>query len=231
MKIFAKLTLFLILFFSLEAGAFSHQIGVFEADNISSNFNLTLRNSNNKLLKVKRSELSSVNPANIPVLIFYKYNGFDDNNYNQIVQYIKKGGKIILITPVSQTEENAFVKLSKLVGVNVDRIKLSTEKNYVNWVEKTLSDNTLNINTKIAQVSLYPQTTHLAVFGDIERHETAISKNNNGSVISWCATISGEKRFNEKSLNYLLEEFLPKEQTKSYSLHQSSNYEEEIEKL
>ena len=50
--------------------------------------------------------------------------------------------------------------------INVDKIKSSTERTYVNWVEKTLSDNNLNTNAKIAQVSLYPQTTHLAVFGD-----------------------------------------------------------------
>ena len=231
MKIFAKLTLSLILFFSFATGAFPHQIGVWEADNISSNFNLTLKNANNKLLKIKRNELAAIKPATIPVLIFYKYTNFDDNNYNTIVQYTKNGGKIILITPIAQAEDKTFAKLSKLAGVNVEKIKTTTEKTYINWVEKTIFDNKLDKNSRIAQIVLYPETTHLAVFGDIEKHETAISKNNNGSVICWNATINGEKRFNEKSLNYILDEFLPKESSKQSIMHMTTNHDEEIEKL
>ncbi len=231
MKNFLKFTVLLISFFSITFEVFSHQIGVLETEE---NFNcpvLSIKTPNNKLLKIPQNSLSTLNPQNTPLLIFCQYTNISDNTYNNIVKYIKNGGKIILITPNTQNEEKIFKKLCKLIGVNVEKIKSSNEKIEINWVERTLDGNNLKQNSPIVYATLYPETSHLAVFGDIERHETAISLNSKGSMIAWKWGIDGEKKFNEKSMQFLFEELLPQAKSKSPFLHPLFNYEEDIEKL
>ncbi len=208
MKTVFKILFFTFIFLCLSFKSFAYQIGVFEIYD-SSNPVMEFDFQNNKTVNVSKSKLSSINSKDFPVLIFSKYSLVDDTVYNEISSYLRNGGKIILFTPNSQTEFPNFKRMAKLVGVNVEKISTAAEATDINWVEKTLYNNTLKAGKTIAKVSLYSETEHLAVFGDIEKHETAISKNHNGVFISWRWGFDGDRQFNEKSMKYILETLIP----------------------
>ena len=208
MKLILKLLLSIFLLFINIKIATAYEIGVLEVTKEAvTPFSEKL--AGNRVVPIQTLNLSTINVHDTPVLILYQYFGINSNVYNTLSAYVSDGGKLILITPFSSAEEPTFKRLAQLVGVTVEKFRTLPEKTEINWVEKTLSDNYINLGSKIAQVILSPDTSHLAVFGDIERHESAISLNKKGSVISWVSTLQGNSAFNEKSLTYLLAELFP----------------------
>ncbi|MCQ2957984.1 MAG: family 10 glycosylhydrolase [Candidatus Gastranaerophilales bacterium] len=175
-----------------------------------SNHAFSIKYQNNKPALIKRSTIAAISPKNCPVIIFTKYNDIDDTVYNSIIKYIKAGGKIILIPPQNAGEDKQFIKLAKLVGVNVEKVTTTSQNNEINWVEKTLTNNNLKSGSRIVKSTLYNEASHLAVFGDIEKHETAISSNHNGVLFAWVWGKDGNSNFNEKSMQYVLSDILPK---------------------
>lgn len=227
MKRFLQI-IFIIISFFYSSVVFAEDIALIGTN---TEFLKDIKLSPNTILAISREKLSTINKSKYPIIIFSQYTGITEQNITQISQYLKSGGKLILICPENQNEFVTFKNLGKLVGVNIEQIITISEKTDINWVEKTLNNNSLTQNTKIAKVTLSPQTTHLAVFGDIERHESAISLNDNGSVISWSLGKNGSKRFNEKSLQFLIEELLPQQNRKSNFYHSLFDHNERIEKL
>ncbi len=232
MKILAKITLLLLAFFTINFEAFAYEIGILLEQKQEPTFVQTLKLGNNKIQALQITDIPLLNANNTPILLITSYKSITSSQYNAIVKYLQNDGKLILITPKSSLEEETFKKLAKLVGVNVEKFKYSQEKSDINWVEKTLEQNTIKAGAKTTIATLNDDTAHLAVFGDIEKHESAISLNAKGSVISWIWGVDGEKRFNEKSLIFLLEELLPQSNRhKNSFLHPLFNYNEDMEKL
>ena len=233
MKRICKFLIFLFLYF-LPSSVFAYQIGVWDDYADSNNQAINIKFQNNKPQRVVKSNLSLITSNAYPVLIFTNYRNFDENVFAKISTYVKNGGKLVLALPLNDNELEYYKKLAKILGVNVNQITKTSEKTEINWVEKTLSLNTIAQGTKIAKVSLDNNVSHLAVFGEIERHESAISLGSSGSVISWNWGVSGSSFFNERSMNYILEELVPKETSKSTPIFTSQSFNglsEEIKKI
>jgi len=230
MKIIFKIITVFYIFFFLSCEVLAAQIGVLEVQKTNSTKVLSIKPQNTTLIPINIYLLNTLKSSKFPAIIISEYQGLTEEHYNSIIKYIKSGGKIILATPSTTTEDTMFARLSKQIGVNVEKIKTIAEKTDINWIEKTLSGNSLKPNARIAQVTI-PDASHLAVFGDIERHESAISKNPKGAVISWEFAKVGEKKFNEKSLQFLLEELLPNTISKNATTTSLFNYNDQIEDL
>ena len=233
MRRICKLLLY-ILISLISSPVLAYQIGVWDSFDGNTNPALTIKSQENKFQRVTKNNLSAINSNIYPVLIFTRYQEFDENVYNKIIEYTKNGGKLIISLPQAQREEASYIKLAKLLGVNVNSIKPAPERLEINWVEKTISQNSIYQGEKVANVSLFNDAKHLAVFGEIERHESAISLNSSGSVISWVWGKSGSGFFNEKSMQYVLEELLPAQNTRIATFSQPQGFSglsEDVKKL
>ena len=216
-----------ILFFIfcfLPSKALALQIGVWETT-----FSNSVKIKNVDIQKVSKQNISRLDTKQYPIILFTSFHGLDGAVYDALLSYIKKGGKVILSVPVLSSEDEVFKKLSKVLGVNVNQIVVAPVKAEVNWVERTLSGN-LPQNSKIASVSL-TGASHLAVFGEIERHESAVSFSKKGAVINWCWGSSGSNSFNEKTMQYILEEFAQYIETKNSAKLFSEDDSGDIAKL
>jgi len=231
-----KFIVFFIIFLGLNLKADAYQIGVWENSATAFNSALAYKYQGIQTAAVKKDLIANISPKDYPILIFSKYQFLDNNTISNIKNYVKNGGKIVLITPSSQQEDTNFIKLAQIIGVNVDNVADSTTQLEVNWVEKTLT-NKLNPNSRISKINMNDKVLHLAVFGDIEKHESAITTNTNGTVISWCWGVDGDKKFNEKSMNFIIQDLLSKASNQKNIISNSSmqnaycDYEEDIQQL
>ncbi|MCR4881571.1 MAG: family 10 glycosylhydrolase [bacterium] len=234
MKRICKFLIYIYILF-VSSSALAYQIGVWDSNESIANPALNIKYQGNKIQRLTKANSYSIHPNTYQVIIFTRYFGVDDNTYNQLDKYIKNGGKIILALPQQPSEDAIYAKLSKLVGVNVNKVFATPDRTEVNWLEKTLSQNALPQGTRIANVSLSSTTSHIAVFGEVERHDSAISMNRGGSVISWCWGKAGSNSFNDKSMQYILDEVMPKDTpsaiSSGYSQTFSGNANDDIKKL
>ncbi len=232
MNSFTKIFSLILTFFTFASGVFAYDIGLYLNDKQDSHPALSMKFGNNSLITKSKYDLERLTPSDIPVLLITTYKSINETAFANLIRYVQRGGKLILSTPQTSDEEAIFKKLAQFIGVNVEKFNYSQTPTEINWVEKTLDLNTLKAGAKTLQGTLIGNTNHLAVFGDIEKHESAISLNPYGSVISWVWGIAGEKKFNEKSMLILLAELLPKEDKSKYSfLHPLFNYDEDIARL
>lgn len=240
-KLTKSIIIFLI-FLGIALKANAQQIGVWENSNNAYNPALIYKSQMGKPSQITKQSLNTLSAEQYPVLIFTKYQNLDEYAFNTLKYYIKYGGKLILVTPLTQGDDANFKKLASLIGINVEKIIDLPNSTEINWVEKTLTNNSLINGARLSKINMTENVSHLAVFGDIEKHESAITLSPYGVVLSWCWGIDGDKTFNDKSMFYILNELLkknintqPKKQKEDKQELTASpmffDYKEEIQKL
>jgi len=235
-----KSIIIFIIFLGIALKANAQQIGVWENSNNAYNPALIYKFQTAKTAQITTQSLNTLSPEQHPILIFTKYQHLDEYAFNTLKYYVRCGGKLVLVTPLTQGDDANFKKLASLVGINIERIIDLPKDTEINWVEKTLTNNSLINGARLAKINMTENVTHLAVFGDIEKHESAITLSPYGAVLSWCWGIDGDKTFNDKSMFYVLNELLKKNNSQTKKEKDNTeqntsqlflNYDEEIQKL
>ncbi len=220
-----KIILILFFTFLFQGIGRCAQLGILECDSTP---NLSSLNLSITPTVISKNNITSLQVSETPILFIICYNNL---NNLAIERYLANGGKLILSLPSSSLEFSAFQKLSDKLGVNVENIENLQNETEIYWIERTLINNTLPKNSKIAKATLSPDTKALAVFGQLERHESAITINNKGSIILWRWGIDGHKNFNNKNLYFLLEELIGNSNIVNTDLAQKENFQQKINEL
>lgn len=217
----------LILFFTFLFQGIGRcaQLGILECGSMP---NLSNISTSLTPTSISANNISSLNASETPILFIICYNNI---NTLSIEKYLANGGKLILSLPKSTQEFSSFQKLAKTLGVNVENIEITQNETEIYWIEKTLINNTLPKNSQIAKTTLLQNTKALAVFGQLEKHESAITLNNKGGIILWRWGIDGHKSFNNKNLYFLLEELIGSSNIINSDLAINENFNEKINSL
>ena len=222
MKKVILILFFTFIFQGIGRGA---QLGILECDSMPNLNNVSLSLTPTT---ISSNNINSLQVSETPILFVTCYNNL---NTFSIEKYLANGGKLILSLPKTTQEFSTFKKLSALLGVNIENIESTKNETEIYWIERTLINNTLPKNSQIAKTTLYQATKALAVFGQLEQHESAITLNNKGSVILWRWGIDGHKSFNNKNLYFLLEELIGSTNIVNTDFSQRESFQEKINEL
>lgn len=225
MRILKILISFLYIYFLSISIVSAKSIAVFSDDD----FSKKVKSTAFEKTFLKKNELLNLSTKNYSVLLLNKYSFLDEAIFLSIKKFINNEGKLILIFPTNAEDYCNFAKLAEILGVKFEGVKTLNNETDINWIEKTLEKNHLQKETKVASLTLLNNSIHLAVFGDIEKHETAISYSKNGSVVAWEMFKKADIKFNEKSLQYILKNYFPKTSNKIDYFH--SDYDETLLEL
>ncbi len=222
MKKVILILLFTFLFQGIGRGA---QLGILECDSMPNLNNISLSLTPTT---VSANNINSLQVSETPILFMTCYNNI---NISSIEKYLANGGKLVLSVPKSTSEFSTFKNLSAKLGVNIENIEITQNETEIYWIERTLINNTLPKNSKIAKTTLYPNAKALAVFGQLEKHESAVTLSSKGGIILWRWGVDGHKNFNNKNLYFLLEELIGSGNIINSDFAQKENFQEKINNI
>ena len=178
----------------------------------------TFSNTNIKYNVISENELNAINPNNFSIIVLPLITDLSPEAYERIENYIKEGGKIIVIFPDTYTSP-MVKKLAGLAGVEVDSTQRTSYKTSINWLENNkIPENYFPVSTRIATILPYSASKPVAVWSQEDKNTPAITISNTGSYISWRWGNDGTLSFNISAIKATIESLKPgtiiKEQSK-----------------
>jgi len=169
----------------------------------------TFSNTNIKFNVISETDLDKLTPESFNVVILPLVGDISQEAYVKIENYIKDGGKIVIIFP-DIPPNKPMQKLADLVGVQLDQPDSTLFKSYINWAnDKKISENDFPSSTRIARIKNSMDSKTIAVWDQIGGTSPAISLSGKGSYIGWRWGNDGNLSFNVYTIKTVLELLAP----------------------
>lgn len=176
------------------------------------NFNQVLNNLNYTNLKYKilnENDIDNYSLKRYDVVILPLIYDLPQKTYLYIKNYINTGGKVVIFYSDAEAS-NKVNNLINLLGVKVASNKKLYSKTSMSWVNGSkLNNNSFNISTKVANMSLNNNSSILGVWNNSTNSFPAVSISQSGSYIGWQWGNNDNTDFNVKTLKYVLDNLVP----------------------
>ncbi|MCK7504631.1 MAG: hypothetical protein MZV70_11455 [Desulfobacterales bacterium] len=165
----------------------------------------TFSNSNLKYDVICENDLNELTVNQFNIVIIPLLADINQEAYLRLENYIRSGGKVILIFPDIDVGKNVD-KLSEIIGVQQDIPKRTIFKTFVNWHNRAeLPENDFPTQTKFASLIPLASAKTLAFWNQSQENIPAIAISDAGGYIGWRWGNDGNLGFNVNVIKYVLE--------------------------